>query len=298
MEIEKIAEEIREILNKKREELQLTFEEEEHKYTMVDLDGNLRTDFPSVSKVMKLFYDEFPSEEKAYEMSGGDPDKTERLLNEWAEKGRKSTNMGSRVHYFLEEHVLKEFNISKEVRQPIFDCDAQQIIVSDTMIIAGKEYIKLLQDRGCVLLDTEIVLGHPELGYTGQPDKVWLVVSTKGEIGILITDWKTNQEKNFLTQRYTKPMKYPFVYLPNNALGHYKTQLPLYGKLILKMLEGSKYENVKLLGCIIVRLTEDRKYVEYRVDKSTIDLILNMDIKSNLTKSKKSNIISKTNKHE
>jgi len=64
------------------------------------------------------------------------------------------------------------------------------------------------------------------------------------------------------------------------------------------MLEGSKYENVKLLGCIIVRLTEDRKYVEYRVDKSTIDLILNMDIKSNLTKSKKSNIISKTNKHE
>ena len=154
MEIEKIAEEIREILNKKREELQLTFEEEEHKYTMVDLDGNLRTDFPSVSKVMKLFYDEFPSEEKAYEMSGGDPDKTERLLNEWAEKGRKSTNMGSRVHYFLEEHVLKEFNISKEVRQPIFDCDAQQIIVSDTMIIAGKEYIKLLQDRGCVLLDT------------------------------------------------------------------------------------------------------------------------------------------------
>jgi hypothetical protein len=93
-------------------------------------------------------------------------------------------------------------------------------------------------------------------------------------------------------------MKYPFVYLPNNALGHYKTQIPLYGKLILKMWEGSKYENVKLLGCIIVRLTEDRKYVEYRVDKSTIDLILNMDIKSNLTKSKKSNIISKTNKHE
>ena len=80
--------------------------------------------------------------------------------------------MGSRVHYFLEEHVLKEFNIDKEVRQQIFDCDAQQIIVSDTMIIAGKRYIDLLRERGCVLLDTEIVLGHPELGYTGQPDKV------------------------------------------------------------------------------------------------------------------------------
>jgi len=287
MDLYKIAEEIREILNKKREELQLTFEEEAHKYTMSDLDGKLKTDFPSVSKVMKLFYDEFPTEKKAYEMSGGNPEETERLLAEWAEKGTRSTNMGSRVHYFLEEHILKEFNIDKEVRQPIFECDMQQLVVSDTMIVAGKNYIELLKQRGCVLLDTEIVLGHPELGYTGQPDKVWLVISTKGEIGILITDWKTNQEKNFIVQKYIKPMRPPFQYLPNNALGHYKTQLPLYGKLLIKMLEGSKYEDIKLLGCIIVRLTEDREFVEYRVDKNTIDTILQMDIKSQLTKLKK-----------
>jgi hypothetical protein len=287
MDLHKVAEEIREILNKKREELKLTFEEDAHNYTMLDLDGNLRTDFPSVSKVMKLFYDEFPTEKKAYEMSGGDPDETERLLAEWAEKGVRSTNMGSRVHYFLEEHVLKEFSINKNVRQPIFDCDIQQLVVSDTMIVAGKNYIELLKQRGCVLLDTEIVLGHPELGYTGQPDKVWLVISTKGEIGILITDWKTNQEKNFIVQKYIKPMRPPFEYLPNNALGHYKTQLPLYGKLLLKMLEGSKYEDIKLLGCIIVRLTEDREYVEYRVDKNTIDTILEMDIQSELTNLKK-----------
>jgi hypothetical protein len=287
MDLNKIAEEIREILKQKRDDFQLTFEEDAHKYTMLDLEGNLRSDFPSVSKVMKLFYDEFPSEKKAYEMSGGDPDETEKLLAEWAEKGVRSTNMGSRVHYFLEEHVLKEFGINKEVRQPIFDCDAIQITVSDTMIVAGKRYIDLLKERGCVLLDTEIVLGHPELGFTGQPDKVWLVISTKGEIGILITDWKTNQKKNFLVQKYIKPMRPPFEYLPNNALGHYKTQLPLYGKLLLKMLEGTKYENIKLLGCIIVRLTEDREYVEYRVDKQTMDLILDMDIKPKLTKLKK-----------
>jgi hypothetical protein len=287
MDLYKIAEEIREILNKKREELQLTFEEEAHKYTMLDFDGKLKTDFPSVSKVMKLFYDEFPTEKKAYEMSGGNPEETERLLAEWAEKGTRSTNMGSRVHYFLEEHVLKEFNIDKEVRQPIFECDMQQLVVSDTMIVAGKNYIELLKQRGCVLLDTEIVLGHPELGYTGQPDKVWLVISTKGEIGILITDWKTNQEKNFIVQKYIKPMRPPFQYLPNNALGHYKTQLPLYGKLLIKMLEGTKYEDIKLLGCIIVRLTENREFVEYRVDKNSIDTKLQMDIKSQLTKLKK-----------
>jgi hypothetical protein len=48
------------------------------------------------------------------------------------------------------------------------------------------------------------------------------------------------------------------------------------------MLQGSKYENIKLLGCIIVRLSEEREYVEYRVDKNTIDTILEMDIKSKL----------------
>jgi hypothetical protein len=82
-------------------------------------------------------------------------------------------------------------------------------------------------------------------------------------------------------------MRKPFEYLPNNALGHYKTQLPLYGKLLIKMLEGTKYEKIPLLGCIIVRLTEDREYVEYRVDKSTITTILEMDIKSKLNKLKK-----------
>ena len=82
-------------------------------------------------------------------------------------------------------------------------------------------------------------------------------------------------------------MRPPFEYLPNNALGHYKTQLPLYGKLLIKMLEGTKYEDIPLLGCIIVRLTDDREFIEYRVDKTTINTILNMDIKEKLKELKK-----------
>jgi len=287
MDLRKIAEEIRDIITQKQKDFQLTFEEESHKYTMLDTNGNLRSDFPSVSKVMKLFYDEFPTEQAAFNKAGGDPDEAERLINEWAELGRKSTNLGSRCHFFLEEHTLKEFGINKVVRQPIFDCDAEQIIKSDTMIIAGKRYIELLKERGCVLIDTEIVLGHPELEYTGQPDKVWLVIGTNGKVGILITDWKSNKPKNFEVTRYTKKMKKPFEDLPDNALGHYNTQLPFYGKLILKMLEGSKYEDIQLLGCIIVLITEEREYHEHRVSKKTINKILEMDIKQHLTKLKK-----------
>ena len=287
MDLKKIAQEIREIISERQKEFQLTFEEESHKYTMLDNKGILRSDFPSVSKVMKLFYDEFPTEQAAFNKAGGDPDEAERLVNEWAELGRKSANLGSRCHFFLEEHTLKEFGIDKVVRQPIFDCDAEQIIKSDTMIIAGKRYIELLKERGCVLIDTEIVLGHPELEYTGQPDKVWLVIGTNGKVGILITDWKSNKPKNFEVTRYTKKMKSPFEDLPNNALGHYNTQLPFYGKLLLKMLEGSKYEDIQLLGCIIVLITDEREYHEHRVSKKTMNKILEMDVKKYLTKLKK-----------
>ena len=287
MDLKKIAQEIRDIISERQKEFQLTFEEESHKYTMLDNKGILRSDFPSVSKVMKLFYDEFPTEQAAFNKAGGDPDEAERLVNEWAELGRKSANLGSRCHFFLEEHTLKEFGIDKVVRQPIFDCDAEQIIKSDTMIIAGKRYIELLKERGCVLIDTEIVLGHPELEYTGQPDKVWLVIGTNGKVGILITDWKSNKPKNFVVTRYTKKMKSPFEDLPDNALGHYNTQLPFYGKLLLKMLEGSKYEDIQLLGCIIVLITDEREYHEHRVSKKTINKILEMDVKKYLTKLKK-----------
>lgn len=288
MDLIKTVEEIRYILSERRKEFKLSFEEDSHKYTMLNHNGELTDEWPSVSKVMKLFYDEFPSEKKAFEMSGGNPDETERLLNEWKMSGEYATNMGSRVHFLLEKHSLDMFNYEKTIREPIYECDATQITKGDAMITAGKLFLEKMKERGAYLLDTEIVLGHPELEYTGQGDTGWLIENkNKDGFGFIITDYKTNKEKNFIKQWYTKPMRPPFEYLPNNALGHYNTQLPLYGKLLLKMLEGTKYENIKLLGCIIVRLTEDREYVEYRVDKSTINTILNMDIKPMLNKLKK-----------
>jgi hypothetical protein len=284
MDLKKISEEIREIISEKQKEFQLTFEEDSHKYTMLDANGNLRIDLPSVSKVMKLFYEEFDSEGISYRKANGDPYEQQRLLEEWANAGTYSTNMGSRVHFILENYTLEEFGIHKEVRQPIYECDAEQVVKGDTMVIAGKRYIDLLKERNCFLLDTEMVLGHPELGYTGQPDKVWLIVGTNGDLGILITDWKTNKPKNFEKNKFTKQMKKPFEDLPDNALGHYNTQLPFYGKLLLKMLEGTKYENIKLMGCIVVLLTEEREFVEHRVSKKTINTVLEMDMKKYLTK--------------
>lgn len=285
IDLKEVAKEIREIISQKQSEFQLTFEEDKHKYTMVNTNGEVRDDFPSVSKVMKLFYDEFPAEDVARQIAKGSPYVMHSLLEEWKQSGIVSTNMGSRVHYELELETVNKFKIDKEVRQPVFECDLELIMKGDRMIKGGKKFLELMEERGAVLLDTEIVLGHPELGYTGQPDKVWVMLNKqKTGFGFVITDWKTNKEKNMMVNDYTKPMKEPFQNLPNNALGHYNTQLPFYGKLLLKMLEGTKYENIPLLGGVIVHLKEDMEFKEYRIPKEVVDTILEMDMTKYLTK--------------
>ena len=280
MKLNDIAKEIRDIISQKQTELGLTFEEENHIYTM-----NGRTDYPSVSKVLKKFYTEFATEEIALKVAGGDPQRQQELIEEWGAAGDYSTNMGSRVHFVLESEVIKNNGYYKEVRQPEFKCDLTQIMKGDNMIVAGKKYLKLMEERGAILLDTEMVLGHPELGYTGQPDKVWLMMNRdKTEYGIVITDWKTNKPKNFVSTSYTKKMLKPFEKYDDTALGHYYVQLPLYGKLLLKMLEGTKYENIKLYGCVISHLKEDSLYDEYKVPQDIVNIIMDMDVKQYLTK--------------
>jgi len=241
MKLSEIAKEIREVISERQKQLGLVFEEERHIYTM-----NGKTDWPSVSKVLKKFYKPFPTEEAAYNKAGGDPEKQQQLIEEWAAAGQYSTNLGSRVHFILEEEAIKRNGSYKEVRKPIFECDLTQLMKSDKMIVAGKRYLDLLEQRQVELLDTEMVLGDPTLGYTGQPE--------------------------------------PFQDLPNNALGHYYVQLPLYGKLILEMLKGSKFENIKIYGCIIAHLRDDTQFEEFRVPKKVVDTVMGMDMRKYLNK--------------
>ena len=280
----KIRDGINNILIEKRKQFNLTFIEEEHLYFMNDLEGTLRSDWPSVSKVIKKFYTPFDSEGIAEKKSQGDPIEKARLLKEWSDAGTYSTNMGSRTHYFLEKKSVELFGLNKEVRQPIFECDFVQVLKSDSMVSAGTDFLKLMKERNVLLMDTELILGHPELGYTGAPDKIWILENKdKTSPLFLITDYKTNKPKNFEVNQFTKKMKFPFNNLHDNALGHYHVQLPLYGKLLLKMLEGTEYENIPLAGCIIVLLKDDGTFEEFRIPKDVTTTILNMDMRKYLT---------------
>lgn len=275
----KVRDEILEIVGNRQKELQLTFEEEAHKYTMLDVNGKLRDNWYSVSKIIKKYYDESPAEEIALKKAKGDIEEQQKLLKEWADAGTYSTNLGSRTHFLLEQKSLEMFDIKKEVRQPIFDCDFEQILKSDRMVSAGVKCLEVMKERGAVLLDTEMVLGDNELQYVGQPDKMWLIENKeKNQIGIFCSDWKTNKIKNFESNHFTKPMNYPFNKLPNNALGHYYIQLPLYLRLLFKMLKGSKYENIGLFGAIIVLLKDDGTFEEFRIPMSVIGQVMNLKI--------------------
>lgn len=283
MNLKEISLEIREILDNRRKEIDLTFIEESHMYYMRDLDGIIKNTFPSVSKVYGKFHEHFDADTKAFQMARGDEYEQQLLLEKWKNAADYSTNMGSRVHYELEKYHIEKNGSYKEVRQPIFQIDDEQREKSDNMIVAGKNFLNLMEARGAVLLDTETVLGDPELKYVGQPDKSWLILNkNKDDVGIIITDYKSNKPKNFEIQPWTKKLYEPFSTYDDTALGHYYLQLPLYGRLLLKMLKGTKYENIKLLGCVVVLLRDDSTYTEYRVPQPIINTILSMDIKKYL----------------
>jgi hypothetical protein len=279
MNLNDISLEIKDLLEKRRQELELTFIEEEHIYYMKDLDGQIKKNFPSVSKIIKKFHKPFDAEGMALKMSNGDPEGARQLQEQWKQAGELSTNMGSRVHFELETNLIDRFGNYKEVRQPIFTINEEQQRKSDNMIKAGKEFLDLMLERGAVLLDTEIVLGDPEEQYTGQPDKVWLMMNKeKTGFGFVTTDWKTNQPKNFEVHHYTGKLYAPFSEYHDNALGHYYLQLPLYGRLLLKMLKGTKFGDTKLLGNVVVLLKEDGTFTEYKVPPQINNAILTMDL--------------------
>ena len=102
IDLNEVAKEIREILEKRRLELDLTFVEDTHTYYMKDLDGKVRDNYPSVSKVMKYFYEEFDSEGISLRKAKGDPEVQQQLLDEWKAAG------GGCTHRHLKQSAAEE----------------------------------------------------------------------------------------------------------------------------------------------------------------------------------------------
>lgn len=273
------AAEINEVMAARREELALSFVENKHIYYMRNMDGDITSKYKSVSKIVKQFHPPFDSHGLSLKIAKGDPVRQKELLAEWKQAGTDSINLGSRVHYELEKMIVEEYGSYKEVRQPVFKIDEAQRIRSDNMIKAGRDFMDKMHERGAVLLDTEMVLGDPELKYVGQPDNSWLMMNkSKTDFGIVVTDHKSNKPKNFKEMPYHGQMYPPFQEYKDFALSHYYTQIPLYGRLIVKMLAESKFADKKFLGGVIALMKDDATYAEFRVPQSIVKTVFNMDL--------------------
>jgi hypothetical protein len=248
--------------------------EENHIYTMKDSQG-----WPSVSKVISALHEPFDEEGIAMRIAKGDKGKAQVIINGWKEYGEKRASLGSRTHYYLEKYAIEKYGLIKQIREPEHNCDEEYTEISENMIEAGKKFLQTMDDRGCILIDTETVLGSPELGYVGMPDK-WWILPMKDYYGIIITDWKSTDQKKFSETKYSKPMRNIFSNYKDTALTKYSIQLPLYGKLIMDMLKDCKVKNIKFLGAVIVRLDNERYYEEYKCDKDLMKLAWQLNVKN------------------
>jgi len=277
--LKEFAAEINETMAARREELALSFVENKHIYYMKNLDGDITSKYKSVSKIVKQFHAPFDSHGLSLKIAKGNLERQKELLAEWKQAGTDSINLGSRVHYELEKMIVEEYGGYKEVRQPVFTITEEQRVRSDNMIKAGRNFMDKMHERGAVLLDTEMVLGDPELKYVGQPDNSWLMLNKpKTDFGIVITDHKSNKPKNFKEMPYHSQMYPPFQEYKDFALTHYYTQIPLYGRLVVKMLAESKFANKKFLGGVIALMKDDATYEEFKVPSHIVRMIFNMDL--------------------
>ena len=48
------------------------------------------------------------------------------------------------------------------------------------------------------------------------------------------------------------------------------------------MLQGTKYSDMKLYGCVISHLKDDSQYDEYKVPQEVINIVMDMDVKKYL----------------
>lgn len=253
--LKKISKEIRDIIELKQQELDLKFVEDTHTYYIRTKEGDITTEFPSVSTVIKQFYEDFPALEKSLDMCDGDIFEQDKLLKEWRLTADYANSKGSRVHYLLEKDLLALYGSYKDVRKPIFECDSEQIRDGNAMIDAGHDFIRLMHRRGAILLDTEMVLGSNELKYTGQPDKVWIMFNDNNELGFIVTDWKgLPLDTPILTNSGWKTM---------GELDHKDEVYDKDGNLV-KILNISKVKNKKCLKIVFDNKDEIVSDYEHR----------------------------------
>lgn len=261
-ELLKLAAEIRESLSEERANRKLIFEEKDHKYTIYDkINEQTISTLPSVSSLLKQWYEPFDSMAKSLDMCDGDEIQAQDLRHEWEKKGEDASSLGSYVHYKLEQYLWILYDINKETRKPNYDLKGEELLTGQKMVKNGINLIHTIIENGFVPIDTEVIMGSVELGYFGQCDNMWLGNGKNGLV-FLMTDHKTNQSKNFKNCPWNIPMHRPFDRLLDNSKSVYYIQQPLYAQLFKDMLKNTPYKDIPFAGFRILHVRDGGEIIK------------------------------------
>lgn len=178
----------------------LEFEEETHKYSF-----NSKPIKVSVSGVIANYYEKFNSEFFAQKVADRDGKTKEEVLQEWKDKAKQGTDLGSRVHLFGEFYPFNRTLVPKD--------GYEEAIV---------KFWNSLPEH-IVPVTMELRMVHKEFMFAGTADI--LLYNTKNDT-FIIGDYKTNIDlfKNFKN----KKMLGSFSNLLDCSFNKYQLQLSYY----------------------------------------------------------------------
>lgn len=241
------VEDIRNILATAASEI--VFDEPTHKYTYKGVE------FKSVSSVLKKYTGTFPANFMAGKVAAkrrreGDYFiSADNVLKEWDLKRDIAANFGTLVHYKLEQYAAAKYLIGKVVKPVTIDkslLNVDREITANLLVEQGKKWLDKMIESGYELVDTEVMMLNPTIGYSGTVDLLFLKDNK-----LVIADWKSNQ-KDITNDDYNNYMLSPLSSMKATTVNKYKIQLNLYKKLMRAIVP------LEVEHLIIVHLKEDR----------------------------------------
>lgn len=227
----------------------LEFNEELHQYKV---DGRI---LPSVSGLIKNFYDEFDTEGISFNYANKHGFTQEQVKSAWKGENLRSTDEGSRVHIFGEDYANSKYFGIGETPLPI----SKQDLGIVQWWIDKVDNVPYLEP-----LVLELQMFNLMFGYAGTADII-LIDTRDGSL--IIADYKTNKE--LFNEFGDNKLKLTGTDLLVSNFNKYQCQFSFYQILLEEM-------GYKVKARILVWLQEDKQvkklYQNYKTTNLTPQL--------------------------
>lgn len=221
------------LLNNHPRDARISFEEDEHKYTVDGIGG-----YKSTTTFIKNFFKEFDADEVISKMvrvgafTKKYGNKTpEQVKKDWKDSGISASERGSRLHKYIEDF----YNGKETPDQKVADLDVE--------VSYFYNFLRKIDQSSLLPYRTEWYIFDDEAKIAGSIDMVFQIDPRQPK-RVAIYDWKCSKEIK-LNNRYEKG-KSPLAHLDNCNFNHYSLQQNMY-KYILEKYYGFEVVEMKLV---------------------------------------------------